>query len=455
MADVRVNRYTIKLKIFPTDRFLTANCTIRIKNIGKAPIETLGILLNKGLSVVSVSINDLELPFTQGLTLFEDIEGIEVNFVRINFTKRVSLGEELTLSIRYEGGIQSYENVFRYVKDKISAEYTLIRPDAFSYPIIGVPNFSRLVNMILSQSFDYEIEVSVPHSYTVANVGKLMNKKMYDDLVTYKFKSKLPSWRIDIAIADFEIIRDSEIDLTIFALRDDIEHAKRLLNHTKRVLEFYISNFGKPPINWKGYTIIEIPAGWGNQADVCGMLLNKESFVNPEEIRGLYHEIAHLWNVKTREKTPSRFLDEAFASYFQALAEEKLLGKNLNTLLERARRRIIEMCEKTPILKTTPVSEYGKYKITDAVYYIGVWVLYLLNKIVGDACFKKMIQKFLNDYKESGATLEDFVKVANKTCGEYLDQFFNDWLFGVKGIHYLLEELPVSEIIDKYTEKEI
>ena len=41
-------------------------------------------------------------------------------------------------------------------------------------------------------------------------------------------------------------------------------------------------------------------------------------------MRMLAHEIAHAWNVPSREEATSRFLDEAFATSFQALADEVL-----------------------------------------------------------------------------------------------------------------------------------
>jgi len=452
MVDAQVSKYMLKLEVMPENEKLLGLCNLRILSGGDLGVKTVPFLLNKGLKVISVSAQNTELSFSQELTRFSDINDLIVNYVHVDLSPLPLSNNRLDLQIVYEGRIEPYANVFKYVQDRISEEHSLIRPDAFSYPVIGVPDFSKLIHMILSQTFEYELDISVPTHYVVANIGELVSREIKDDMIIYKYRSKLPSWRIDIAIARFETVYDDEKDIRIFALGGDVNHAERLLYETKRVLDFYIRNFGEP-INWCGYTIIEIPSGWGSQADVCGMLLDKRSFVDKEAIGGLYHEIAHLWTIKTREKIPSRFLDEAFASYFQILAEKELLGKNLNAMLDRARKRFIQMCQKTPLLADVPIIKYGEYKVTDAVYYIGVWVLYLLNKIVGEECFKELIKRFISEYAEEGATIEDFISTCIRTCGEYTKRFLNDWLLETRGAKLLISGEPESNIVQLYIKR--
>ena len=449
MAHVKISKYEMNLEISPPKKMLRGLCSLKIRNTGKSPIKNVTFLLNKGLKVLSVSIQDRETSFSQNLTSFSDIKALKINHIHVNLGSPLLPNAELKLKVLYEGKIEPYDDVFNYVRDSISEEYSLVRLDAFSYPVIGVPDFSKLVHIILSQTFEYELNISVPAPYVVANIGELIDKEFRDGMITYRYRSKLPSWRIDIAVTYFDVIHDEEREIRIFTLKEDAKHATRLLHETKRVLDFYTKNFGEP-VNWCGYTIIEIPAGWGSQADVCGILLNRESFVNEEEVGGLYHEIAHLWNVKTREKIPSRFLDEAFACYFQLLAEKEFLGKDLGEMLERARRRIIEMCQKAPILTNIPIIKYGEYRITDATYYIGPWVLHLLNKIAGEECFRRIIRNFLRKYKEQGATVEDFISTSIETCGEHLKTFLNDWLLKTKGIKLLIKGISKSGLLDLY-----
>lgn len=436
-ARVRVNKYWIKLNVFPSNEFLEGNCSIDLNVKRKGELE---VILNRGLRVLSVTSQGKEVPFTQLVSSFDDLD-LKVNSVRIDVDSSRNV-----LEIRYEGEIRPYEKTFNYVKDHISEEYTLIRPDSFSYPIIGALNFLELLDAILSQSFDYRVRVSVPEGYVVANLGELKYKRRKDDLIEYVYESKFPSWRIDIAIGNFDVISSSDGEILIFSMKEDARHASRILNHTKAALDFYVSKFGRP-VTWKGYTIIEIPSGWGGQADVCGILLSRDVFVDPRRVRNLYHEIAHLWNVRSRDR--SRFLDEGFASYFQVLAEKNILGADLDQLLERTRAKISEMCEKTPVLEDTPLFKYGEYKLTDASYFLGVWILHILNSIVGEKCFEEIIRRFLREFKD-GAELEDFMEVSKEVSGKNLDRFFEDWFFTTRGLKYLLKGLSEEEIVNKY-----
>lgn len=179
------------------------------------------------------------------------------------------------MTIDYEGSIKDYSNVFPYVKDCIG-EYTLIRTDAYSYPILLVNDlrFHGLVSSIVNQRFKYRIEVNVPQGYVVANVGRLVNHKVKDEYEVYVYVSKVASWRIDIAIARFKVLEEKEDDLKVFYLPGDKEYAVKILNALKNCLRYYRELFGEPA-KWNGYTIIELPETWGSQADYTGMLLER------------------------------------------------------------------------------------------------------------------------------------------------------------------------------------
>jgi len=437
MTEIRIREYDLEVRVYPSEGLLRGKAIIRFEN----PIATsLFFLLNKGLKVKEVRIGEEPAAFKQNMVRFRDIEGLEVNLVRLESKSFSQHGARYVVSIIYEGRIEPYTDVFLYVKDRISKEFSIIRLDAYSYPILGVPEFSKLIRMILSQSFKYELEVYVDEPYVVANIGRLVERKNLDGGVVFKYVSKAPSWRIDIAIAHYEIRYDRDKDIRVFAFREDVGHAERLLHETKRCLEFYREKFGPPP-RWCGYTIIEIPSTWGSQADVCGMLLMRDSFVDKGAVGGLYHELAHLWNVRTREEVPSRFLDEAFASYFQILAEESLQGAVLEDKLEKAKNILIDMHKKNRSIADIPPCQYGKHGLTDAMYFVGVWILHKLRQAIGDKCFEELIREFISRYGDEGATLEDFARTAKSVCGRKVGNILDDWLFSAKGIKELLGQI--------------
>lgn len=429
---------------------LKANCGIRLKNQADGQISKVAFLLNRCLTVEFIKCIGRHAEFTQKLTNFKDLENVEINFIEVFFDEPLNPGDIVRLSINYNGKICDYQHVFRYVKDNVNEKFTLIRPDAYSYPIIGTLKFKESIPQIISQRFDYKLKIKVPKEYVVANIGRLINRIGFDDKVLYIYESKLPSWRIDIAVAKFKKITDTQNDLHVFVFEEDYEHAVKILNELKKVLKFYIDWFNHPPI-WTGYTIIEIPNGWGSQADLAGMLLNSKVFRDPSEISGLYHEIAHLWYVKSGEKYVSRFFDEGLASYFQLLAEREFFGEeHFNKRLEQLREKFIKLTEENPKLLEVPISKYGEYMLTDASYYVGAYLLYVLHNLVGDEKFKILIKSLVKTFSKDKITLEAFKQLVTTICGEEYEVFIDEWIFHNKPAQYLKDKIPLHEIISRY-----
>ena len=450
LSGIKPLQYTLIIDISIDNKLLKAESRIKLLNAGAEPVDRFQLLLNRGLNVTAIEYDKGDVSFTQRRDGFTDLKEMVVNIVDVLLGKPLKGGDTVSMHVTYEGEISSYEDIFAYIKDRISEEYTLIRTDAFSYPILGVMEFKRLISLIPQQRVGFELKVRVPTGYKVANVGKLLSYVEADDKVTFTYASKLPSWRIDIAVSEFNLLSDEELDLHVFALEADHVHAERILRELIRCLRFYRGWFGDPG-RWAGYTVIEVPEGWGSQADVTGMLLEAKSFRDGQRVESLYHELAHLWNVTSGERIPSRFLDEGFATYLQLLAVREFFGEDIfKEKLDKFRQRAVKMAEDNPILLEIPVASYGEHGATDASYFVGAWILYILHRIVGDRCFRDTIRTFLKRYSNKPATLEDFKQTVLNTCGTKVDKLLNEWLFGNKAIQYLKQNTPVEELLEIY-----
>ncbi|OYT37236.1 MAG: hypothetical protein B6U89_07660, partial [Desulfurococcales archaeon ex4484_58] len=350
----------LTLKIDPDHGSLGGIATYTIMNHSRFN-DKIRFIINKGLRVDDVESSHFIKEVKQYGDTLSDLEKVYVNVLDIIFDKQLNINEKLKLSIRFSGVIKDYSHVFSYVKDRVG-EYTLIRTDAYSYPIpiFGKLSFNNLVSSILNQRFNYRLEVNVPRGYVVANVGKQVLHRVSSNRELYVFVSKIPSWRIDVAITKFKYLYREDLDLKIYYLPDDEEYACKILNALTNCYNYYKSLFGEP-IKWNGYTIIELPESWGSQADYTGMLLERKSFIDPKHI-GVYHELAHLWNVASGEEYPSRFLDEGFASYFQLLAEKKFIGEQwFVERINSVHEKIKSLIKNIPKLSEIPLVDYGKY----------------------------------------------------------------------------------------------
>ncbi len=419
-----LDRYFLSLEILPYHGILRADAAIHLRSRG-LELDKVVMVLNRGLSVTASSCSHEIASINQRLVEFRDLKGLTVNLIELKLNKPLKPGGELGVNLSYEGGISSYEEIFPYVRDRIGEDYSIIRPDAFSYPVPVPPVFRKLVSYLPRQRFTYRLEVEVPREYTVANPGKLLEAREMGGWRRYIYESKLPSWRIDISISRFTTIDEGDLQLYVFP--EDRRYGVKMLKEVRRCLDLYRGLIGPPP-KWFGYTIIELPEGWGGQADVAGALLPRGAFRDPHGANAIYHELAHLWNPPSAEEVPSRFLDEGFASYLQLVAEEAFLGANIDKRLDEAKKRLVGMIDENPELLETPLSEYGERQLTDASYLVGPWLLHMLRRSVGDDCFWRALKRFLRD-QEASATLKSFRDIFSETCGREAGDLLDKWLF--------------------------
>ncbi|HDH07152.1 MAG TPA: hypothetical protein ENF87_02160 [Thermoproteales archaeon] len=423
----KISEYTLDVTIHPKKGLLEAAAKIVLEE----KVSKLDLILNKGLKAVLVKNSRNLLEFKQELKEFKEIREFKLNYITIKFPHPSN-----TLIIQYRGKLEEYSKVMQYLKDSVNEYYILLRLDSFSYPIPGSLEFSKLVATLPLQRFKYRARVRVPLGYVVASFGKLTENVVEDEWIVYEYISKLPDWRIDLAISKFKIVEKK--DLKAYVFEKDYNYGIKALKLVEECKNFYTKSFG-PPVKWAGYTIIEIPRGYGGQASVCGILIDEDNLRG--EGSGLFHELAHLWNVPSGEEYVSRFLDEGFASYFQLLAEKHFLGEeHFLSSLKKIKKKFKKLVKKHPEVLEIPISDYGKYGITDFSYLTGPWLLYNLHKRFGDQCFKKLIKIFLKKFRDKPATLLEFKETAVEVCGKRVEEFLDKWLFGTEASKTMLEE---------------
>ena len=61
---------------------------------------------------------------------------------------------------------------------------------------------------------------------------------------------------------------------------------------------------------------------------------------------------------------------------------------------------------------TRPIAEYGTAALGDDSYTKGAWALFVLNELVGDDTFNKIVRTFLATYANEPADLDDFQAIA-------------------------------------------
>ena len=447
----KVTRYELRVKIQPSEEHLTASAQMTLSNPTAVPLREIPFLLYRLLAVEAAEDDKgVPLPFRQAVVSMSDEKNWQVNSLTVTLREPLPPGGSTRITLKYSGAIFGYREVMAYVRDHIGEDYTLLRPDALAYPMLAAPS-SPSLSAAYDTYFTYDLEVTVPSGTTVACGGLPGGVSASNGMETFRFASRIPTWRIDIAAAKFKVLKNDSRNLVVYALLEDEAGGVNLLKEMQRVMEFYTLRFG-PSNKATSYTVIEIPGGWGSQASDFYIMQAAAAFKDPKSAHELYHEIGHSWNAKAKpEVRRTRWFDEAFAAYFEALALREFAGqKQFDDQMAMSREHFRSAVKKNSRSATTPIAEYGKEELGGNSYTKGAWSLYVLNQIVGDEKFNQIIRAFLAEFSDRPADFAEFQAVAERVSKRELSRFFKEWIVGAESSELLIGNASVQEIVERY-----
>ena len=289
-----------------------------------------------------------------------------------------------------------------------------------------------------------EMVVTVEKPLFVLSNGSLVEtKENSDKTTTYHWKMDVPhvSYLIMLAASEFTIVHDKAGDLPVdyYVLKTfDEATARRALGATPRMIDFFNKKIGQPyPYN--KYAQVVVPEFTnGGMENITATTLN--DFILADETAYLEldsdglvaHELAHQWfgDLVTCQNWPHVWLNEGFASYFDALYTEFDKGddafriKMANDFVGYAsgdrytRRAIVE-----PRYRNT-------LELFDGVSYSkGACVLHALRGYLGDDAWWKGIQQYVKAEKGKVVESDDFKRSMDKASGKDLGWFFDQWVY--------------------------
>ncbi len=446
-----VVHYNLNAQFHLKEKQVSMVATLTIRNITNQTHTQLPFLLYRLLTVKRVSDRTgAPIPFNQEIGQLRDEPSLQAREVMVSLPSPLRPNDTVTVVLEYDGFMFGYPEVMAYVRDRIDENYSLLRPDAFAYPILAKPTFASSL-AANDTKFTYEVTATVPTDYRVACGGALVNSRVGSKNSTFVFRSKVPTWRIDIAVAKFTVLSNPTDQLIVYHLPEDSIGAQMVMKASRDVIKLYSEMFGQPE-GFKGYSITEIPDGWGSQATDYYFLQTAAAFKDSARISEVYHEIGHSWNA-----TPSadvqrcRYFDEAFASFFEALAIRAFHGeKAFNEDMEKSRDLFARWAEYDRQVLETPIAGYGAKELGRHSYTKGAWSLYVLYRLVGENTFGSIIRTMLKEFKGRVINFQEFHKLCERVAGRDVRSFFQEWIYGTESSQLLVQKLSIEDIVKRY-----
>jgi hypothetical protein len=446
-----VLHYKLDVQFQLKEQRVSVVATLSIRNTTSKPQTKLPFLLYRLLSVERVTDNGgASLPFKQDVMQLRDEPSLQAREVVVDLQSPLRPNDSATVVMMYGGFVFGYPEVMAYVKDRIDENYSLLRPDAFAYPVLAEPTFASAL-AANDTRFTYDITATVPKGYRVACGGEAVGSRINSDSSTFVFRSKIPTWRMDVAVAKFAILSNPDDQLVVYHLPEDSTGARRVLTASSDVIKFYSEKFGKPE-SYKGYTVIEIPDGWGSQASDYYILQTAAAFKDSSRIPEVYHEIGHSWNATASgDVQRCRYFDEAFASFFEALAIRAFSGeKAFEEDMEKSRDSFVQWAQHDRQVFETPVAGYGAKELGRHSYTKGAWSLYVLHRLVGEETFASIIRNMVTQFAGRTINFEEFQTLCERTAGRDLHKFFQEWIYGTESSRLLADKVPLADIVKRY-----
>jgi hypothetical protein len=356
----------------------------------------------------------------------------------------------VAIVVHYGGRLVGYtETGSLYVRDNISPDFTILREDAYAFPVLGVPSW-QTNRSIPREAFAFSARVTVPAGLVVAMGGRDRGAIRRDSLTTWVYQSDGPVPFLNIAIAPYEMLEQGGI--RIFSFPQDSSGARMLSHAVTDALGRYTSWFGSLGENPR-LTVMEIPEGWGSQASLtAGIIETADAFRDRAQLHQLYHELSHLWNPPDLDQ-PSPRWNEGLASFLEWRMAAELDGwDGWDNRLDRLEQALRSRCETRNPCATVPFADYGRADMTGLSYQVGALLFHALYRTLGPERFDRTYREFLQQSRARGASSAELL-TAFRRADPRSDPILADWFSTTQWYVRLAGGQSVRQILEGYTRR--
>lgn len=354
--------------------------------------------------------------------------------VAVLFPAALAAGAEASVRLEYSGapkfmGLHFHAADPRYPGQPETA-WTQGEPEENSWwiPMYDHPN-ERLTS---------EVVVTVPPGYSAVSNGKLVSRE--NNRWHWKQSRAHAPYLIALYIQRYEEVKEAGAvpPISYWVPEGRAEDARITFGKTPAMMKWFTALLGDYP--WEKYdqvTIYNPPFGGMENTTATSIydrgLLEKRAALD-NDIDGLIaHELAHQWfgDLVTCADWSHLWLNEGFATFYQALWKEKDLGFD-------------EFAWDMQGKASSYFSEHGSYQrgtVSDRyeepwdmfdrhTYQRGSWILQMLRRDLGDERFNRVVRRYLDKHKDTAVNSEQFRRVLEDATGKTYLQFFNQWVYG-------------------------
>ena len=285
----------------------------------------------------------------------------------------------------------------------------------------------------------YSFSITVPEPYVVATNGEFVEVINDNGMLTYESVLNDPTASYLVTVQTGDLILDEtkeegQVPIRNYFAGRLFDQARPIFEDTSDMITFYEGIIGEYPFDVYGSVVVDFDLPYALETQTLStygtrILEDSEDSVGTD-IR-LAHELVHEWfgNSVSLVRWQDIWLNEGFATYLSLMWVTEIHGEDvMQSILNDWYDRISDpdFVNMAPDAIGNPNAENLFH---GAVYLRGALTLHVLRQRVGDEVFLGMIRTYFERFKDSNATVEDFIALANEVSGEDLTDLFDVWLY--------------------------
>ncbi|MEM2856045.1 MAG: M1 family aminopeptidase [Candidatus Nitrosocaldaceae archaeon] len=289
--------------------------------------------------------------------------------------------------------------------------------------------------------FTSEIIAKVPKQFIAISNGKLIKSEEVDDKRVYHWLEENPhsAYITSLVIGEFVKIEEwyKGIELAYYIPKNRKDNAMLSFRNTKDMLEFFEEYTGtKYPYSKYSQVVVE-DFIYGGMENINTTTLTMDTLHDEKASRDftsdhlISHELAHQWfgDLVTCRDWQHIWLNEGFATYFEALYWEKSRGRDEFNyyMLQIAEEYFEEASKRYKRAIVTNIYKNPDELFDRHTYEKGACILHMIRKSIGDINFRKVIKSYIEKFRLKSVESDDFRRCIEE-YGYSMQQFFDQWL---------------------------
>ncbi len=300
------------------------------------------------------------------------------------------------------------------------------------------PGYDYPNNKATSEAF-----ITVRAPLVAFSNGHLVGEEKKTGWTTYHWKQDVaqPNYLIAVVVGDFDEVKEQwdGVPLHHFVPRGMKPWARETFKQTAHILGFFsrVTGYRYPYPKYAQAVIADFM--WGGMENTSMTTVNERFLILPEhrddaDPDGLVaHEAAHQWfgDLVTTKSWDHIWLNEGFATYFDALWHEDFHGKDLfqQELIDNQDAYFSEDREHYRRSIVTRNFAENEDLFDRHTYQKGSLVLHMLRNELGDELWWKSIRHYVKKFEWKNVETADLKIAIEEATGRNLDWFFEQWIF--------------------------